>query len=168
MILEPPPQIKSVTVSILSPSICMKEWDRMPWSEFFECWALSQLFHSPLSLLSWSSLVPHHFLPLWWCHLHIWGYWYFSRNFNSSLSFIQPCISSDVLCILINKQGGNIQPWCTPFPILNQSVVPCLVLTVASWPAYRFLRRHIRWSDIPISLRIFHSLLWFTQSKTLV
>ena len=27
-------------------------------------------------------------------------------------------------------------------------------------PAYRFLRRQVRWSDIPISLRIFHSLLW--------
>jgi len=25
-----------------------------------------------------------------------------------------------------------IQPWCTPVPILNQSVVPCLILTVAS------------------------------------
>ena len=51
----------------------------------------------------------------------------------------------------LNKQGDNIQPWCTPFPILNQSVVPCLVLTVASWPAYRFLRRQVRWSVIPIS-----------------
>ena len=25
-------------------------------------------------------------------------------------------------------QGDNIQPWCTPFPIWNQSVVPCPVL----------------------------------------
>ena len=25
----------------------------------------------------------------------------------------------------LNKQGDNIQPWCTPFPIWNQSVVPC-------------------------------------------
>ena len=24
----------------------------------------------------------------------------------------------------LNKQGNNIQPWCTPFPIWNQSVVP--------------------------------------------
>jgi len=39
----------------------------------------------------------------------------------------------------LNKQGDNIQPWCTPFPIWNQSVVSCPVLTVASWPAYRFL-----------------------------
>ena len=34
----------------------------------------------------------------------------------------------------LNKQGDNIQPWDTPFPIWNQSVVPRLVLTVASWP----------------------------------
>ena len=38
----------------------------------------------------------------------------------------------------LNKQGDNIQPWCTPFPIWNQSVVPCPVLTVVSWPAYIF------------------------------
>ena len=34
-----------------------------------------------------------------------------------------------------------MQPWRTPFPIWNQSVVPCPVLTVASWPTYRFLKR---------------------------
>ena len=28
-------------------------------------------------------------------------------------------------------------------------------LTVASWPAYRFLRRQVRWSGMPISFRIF-------------
>ena len=58
----------------------------------------------------------------------------------------------------LNKQGDNIQPWCTPVPILNQSVVPCPVLTIASWPAYRFLRQQVMLSGIPISLRIFHSL----------
>ena len=60
----------------------------------------------------------------------------------------------------LNKQGDNIQPWQPPFPIWNQSVVPCPVLTVASWPAYKFLKRQIRRSGIPISFRIFHSLLW--------
>ena len=55
----------------------------------------------------------------------------------------------------LNKQGDNIQPWRTPFPIWNQSVVPCPVLTVASWPVYRFLKRQVRWSGTPISLRIF-------------
>ena len=28
----------------------------------------------------------------------------------------------------LNKQGDNIQPWHTPFPIWNQCVVPCPVL----------------------------------------
>ena len=65
----------------------------------------------------------------------------------------------------LNKQGDNIQPWCAPFPIQNQSVFRCPVPTVASWPAYRFLRRQIRWSGIPISWRISHSLLWSTQLK---
>ena len=37
-----------------------------------------------------------------------------------------------------------------------KSVVPCLVLTIASWPAYKFLSRQVRWSGIPISWRIFH------------
>ena len=62
----------------------------------------------------------------------------------------------------LNKQGDNLQPWHIPFPILNQSAVPCPVLTVASWPAYRFLRRQIRWSGIPISLRLFQCVMIHT------
>ena len=45
-------------------------WDWMPWSSFFECWVLSQSFHSPLSSSSRGSLVPHSFLPLEGYHLH--------------------------------------------------------------------------------------------------
>ena len=41
----------------------MKWWDRMPWCLFSECWALSQLFHSPLSPSSRGSLVILCFLP---------------------------------------------------------------------------------------------------------
>ena len=82
---------------------------------------------------------------------------------------IPACASSSLAFHMIysayklNNQGDNIQPWCSPFPIWNQSVVPCPILTVASWPAYRFLRRLVRWSGIPNTLRIFHSLLWSTQ-----
>ena len=68
----------------------------------------------------------------------------------------------------LNKQGDNIQAWHSPFLILNQSIVPHLVLTCASWPEYRFFRRQVRWMGIPNSLRMFHSLLWSTQSKALV
>ena len=84
---------------------------------------------------------------------------------------IPACASSSPVFLMIysaykiNKQGDNIQPWHTPFPTWNQSVVPCPVLTDASWPAYRFLKRQVRWSGIPISWSIFHSLLWSTQVK---
>ena len=72
--------------------------------------------------------------------------------------------SSPAFCIMysvykFNKQGDNIQPCLTPFSVLNKSVVPCPVLTAASWPTYGFLRRQKRWSGTPISLRTFHSLL---------
>ena len=62
----------------------------------------------------------------------------------------------------LNKQGDNIQPWHIPFLIRNQSVVPCPVLSVASWPAYRFHRRQVRWSGIPIYLRIFQFIVIHT------
>ena len=67
----------------------------------------------------------------------------------------------------LNKQGDNIQPWRTLFPMQNQSLVSCPVPTAAFWSAYRFLRRQVRCSGILISLRIFHSSLWSTWSKAL-
>ena len=59
-------------------------------------------------------------------------------------------LSSPAFCVMysaykLNERSDNIQPWHTSFPIWNQSVVPCPVLTVASWPVYRFLRRQVRW-----------------------
>ena len=62
----------------------------------------------------------------------------------------------------LNKQGDNIQCCRTPFSVLNQSVAPCLVLTVASWTAYRFLRGQVRRSDIPILWRIFQFVVIHT------
>ena len=59
----------------------------------------------------------------------------------------------------LNKQGDNMQLWRTRFAIWNQSIVPCLVLTISSWPTYRFLRRQVRWSGIPISFRIFQFVI---------
>ena len=51
-----------------------------------------------------------------------------------SAILIPACASSSpAFCIMysaykLNKQGDNLQPRCTPFPIWNQSVVPCLTL----------------------------------------
>ena len=80
-------------------------------------------------------------------------------NLDSSLCCFQSSVSH---AYKLNKQGDNIQPWRTPFPIWNQSVVPCPVLTVASWPAYRFLKRQFRCSGIPISFRIFQFIVIYT------
>ena len=77
VILEPK-KIKSVTVSTFSLSICHEVMGLDAMVLVFECWVLSQFFHSPLSPSPRGSLVPLHFLPLEWYHLHIWGYWYFS------------------------------------------------------------------------------------------
>ena len=85
-----------------------------------------------------------------------------------SAILIPACVSSSpAFCKIysaykLNKQGDNIQPWHTPFLTWNQSVVPCLALSVASWLAYRFLRRQVKWSGIPISLRI----SWFVVIHT--
>ena len=87
-------------------------------------------------------------------------------------NLIQVCAasSSEFLMMFsaykLNKQGDNTQPWYTPFPIWNQSVVPCPVITVASWPAYRFLKSQVR-SGISFSLTIFYCLLWSIKSKAL-
>ena len=62
VILEPK-KIESVTVSIVSPSICHKVMGPDAVILVFECWVLSQLFHSLLSFSPRSSSVPFNFLP---------------------------------------------------------------------------------------------------------
>ena len=64
-------KMKSLTVSIVSPSICHEVMGPDAMILVFWCWVLSQFFHSPISLSSRGSLVLLHFL-------HNWGYWYFS------------------------------------------------------------------------------------------
>ena len=62
----------------------------------------------------------------------------------------------------LNKKSDNIQPCRNPFSILNQSIFPCPVLTVASQPAHRFLRTQVRWFGIPISFKIFQFIVIHT------
>ena len=134
----------------------------LPWSDWTRCHDLSFWMLSFKPTFSFSSFI------------------FIKRLFSSSLLSAIRVVSSAYLRLLIfllailipawvsssppfhmmysayklNKQGDNMQPWCTPFPIWNQSVVPWPVLTVSSWPAYRFLKGQIRWSGIPISFRI--------------
>ena len=167
VILEPK-KIKSLTVSIVSLSTYHEVMERD--AMIFIFWVLNfkpafslSSFTFIKKLLSSSSLS-----AIMWYHWHIWGFFYISPgNIDSSLCFIQSSILHEVIEYKLNKQGDYKQPTHTRFPYLNQSIIPCLIITVASWSAYRFLRRQVRCSAIPISRRIF-SLLWCTQSKSLV
>jgi len=62
-----------------------------------------------------------------------------SSAYVRSLIFLQEilildCASSSPAFLMryaackLNKQGGNMHPWGTTFPIWNQSIVPCLIL----------------------------------------
>ena len=167
VILEPR-KTKSDTVSTVSPSISHEMVG--PDAMIFVFWMLS--FKPTFSLSTFTfikRLLSSSSLPA----IRVVSSAYLRLLIFLPEILIPACVSSSPAFLMIysayklNKQGDNIQPWRTPFPIWNQSVVPCPVLTVASWPAYKFLKRQIRWSGIPISWRIFHSLLWSTQSKAL-
>ena len=143
----------------------------LPWNDWtrcHECWVFRMLSFKPVFSLS--------------------SFTFIKRLFSSSSLFAIRVVSSAYLRLLIflwailipacdsfspafhmmysayklNKQGDNIQPWCTPFPLWNQSIVPRPVLTVASWPAYIFLRRQVRWSGVLIFLRIFQFVVIHT------
>jgi len=121
VILEPP-KIKSLTVSNVSPSIC------------HEVMGLDAMI-----LVFWrSSFKPAFSLS---------SFTFIERLFSSSLSVIRvmssaclrllifllailipACASSSTAFHMIysayklNKQGDNIHPWCTPFPVWNQGI----------------------------------------------
>ena len=95
----------------------------MPWSSFSECWALSQLFRSPLLLSSRGFLAPLHFLPKGWCHLPICGYWYFSWQTLFQLVLHPIWISHDVLCIEVKLARWQYTALAYSFP--NFEAVHC-------------------------------------------
>ena len=168
MILEPK-KIKYLTVSIVYPSICHEVMGEDVMILVF--WMLS---FKPTFSLSSFIFIKKLFSSYLLSAMRVVSSAYLKLQIFLPVILIPASTSiSLAFCKMysaykLKQQGDNIQPWCIPFLIWNQSVVPCLILTVDSWPAYRFLRRQVRWSGIHISLIIFHSLLWSTQSKTLV
>ena len=161
VILEPK-KIKAVIVSIVSLSICHEVMG--PDAMIFVFWMLS---FKPALLLSSFTFIKRLFSSSSLSATKVVSYAYSPSNLDFSLSSSSLAFCMMYLVYKLNKQGDNIQPWHTPFPIWNQSVISCLVLTAFSWPAYRFFRKQVRWSGIPMSLRISHSLLWSSQSKVL-
>ena len=141
VILEPK-KIKSVTIFIVSPFIChgVMGPDAMIlvfWMLGFKPGFSLSSFNFTKRLFSSSSLSAIRGVSSAYLRLLIF-----------LLTILIPACASSSLAFhmrysayKLNKQGDNIQPWRTPFRIWNQSVVPCPVLTVVSWPAYRFLRR---------------------------
>ena len=165
-----PKKIKSVTVSMFSPSVFHEVMgpDAII-LVFFFFWMLSfkptfslSSFTFIKKLFSSSSLLATRVVSSAYLRLLI----FVPAILIPSCASSSPAFHVLYSAYKLNKPGDNVQLWCTPFSIWNQSV-PCLVLTVSSWLTYRFLRGQVSWSSIPISLRIFHSLLLFTQSKTL-
>ena len=165
VILEPR-KIKSATVFTVSPSICHEVMGSN--AMIFVFWMLS--FQPTFSLSSFT-FIKRLFSSSSLSAIRVVSSPYLRLFLFLPAMLIPACASSSPAFLMmysaykLNKQGDNIQPWHTPFPVWNQSVVPCPVLTVVSWPAYRFPKKQVRWSDIPISFRIFHSLLWSTQSR---
>ena len=163
VILEPK-KIKSATVSTVSPSICHEAMG--PDAMILVFWMLG--FKTDFSTLLFY-FIKRLFISSWLSAIRVVSSAYLRLLIFLLAILIPACASSSPAYHMIYSayklymQGDNIQPWQTPFPIWNQSVVPCLVLTVASWPTHRFLRRQVRWFGIPISWRIFNSLLWSTQ-----
>ena len=166
VILEPQ-KIKSLTVSIVSPSICHKVMG--PDAMILVFWMLT---FKPTFSLSYLTFIKRFFSYSSLSAIRVVSSAYLRLLTFLLVILIPACGSSSLEFSMIcsawklNKKGNNIWPWHTPLSIWNQPVVPCPVLTIASW-AYRFLRGQVRWSGIPLSWRIFHSLLYTTQSKAL-
>ena len=123
-----PKKIKSVMVSNFSPYICSKEMGT-----------------DAMILVFWMLSFKPAFL--------LYTFTFIKRLFNSSLlstigvvsAYLRlliflpailipacdsPRLAFHMMCSAykLHKQGDNIQPWHTAFPILNQFVIPCPVL----------------------------------------
>ena len=139
VILEPP-KIKSVTISTISPSVCCEVMG--PDAMMIVFWMLSFKPTFSFSSFTFKRLFSSSLLSA----IRMVSFAYLRLLIFLPAILIPACASSSPAFLMmysaykLNKQIHNIQPWHTS-PIWNQSVVPCPVLTVASWPAYRFLRR---------------------------
>ena len=152
VILEPK-KIKSLTVSIVSPSICQEVME--PDAMILVFWMLS---FKPTFSLSSFTLIKRLFSSSSLSAIRVVSSAYL-RFLIFLLAILIPAYASSSLAFLmmysvykLNKQVDNIQPWHTPFPVWNQSVVSCPVLTC-------FLTctqiSQVRWSGIPISFKNF-------------
>ena len=151
VILEPK-KIKSATVPIASPSIYHEVMG--PNGMIFVFCTLSS---KPAFSLSFFTYINRFFSSSMISAIRVVSSEYLRLLIFLPAILIPTCTStSPTFCMMysaykLTKQGDNTHTWHTPFPVWNQSIVPCPVLTVASWPAYKFLKRHVRCSGSPLS-----------------
>ena len=154
VILEPK-KIKSVTVSIACPSICHEVMG--PDAMVLVFWMLS---FKPAFSLSSFTFIRRLFSSSSLSAIRLLSSAYLRLLIFLLTILILDCASCNLAFHMmysackLNKQGDNIQLWYTPFLIWNQSIVTCPILTFASWPAYRFLRKQV-------SLQVWYS--YFSQ-----
>ena len=119
------PQIMSFTAFIVSPSITHEV--KGPDTMILVFWMLSFKTTFSLSsftfkkLLSSSSLCAIRVVSSAYVRLLI----FLPEILISACASSSPAFLSMYSAYKLSKQGDNIQPWCTPFPIWNQSVVSC-------------------------------------------
>ena len=165
-------KVNSVTVSIVTKLFAMRA--SLKWDPDAMILVSSMLYFKPAFPLSSFTLIKRFFSSYLLSVIRMVSSAYLKLLIFLPAIMLPACASSSTVFHMmhsaykLNKQDDNIQPWHTPFPILDLSFVLCLVLTVASCPEYRFPQRLVRCSGILIYLRIFHSHLWSTQSKSLV
>ena len=151
VILEPK-KVKCLIVSIVSLSIHHEVMG--PDAMIFIFWMLS---FKPTFSLSFFTFIKWLFSSSLLSAIRVVSSAYLRLLIFLLTILIPTCASSSPAFLMmystykLSKQGDNIQPWRTPFPIWNQSVIPCPVLIVASWPAYRF----------PFSLQPHHLFFFF-------
>ena len=144
VILEPK-KIKSVTVSIVSPSICHEVMG--PDTMIFVFWMFSV---KPAFSVSSLTFIKRLFSSSSLSAIRVVSSEYLRLSIFPPATLIPAYASSSLVFLMmysaykLNKQGDNIQPWHTSFPIWNQSGVLCPVLTVSSWFVYRFPRSQVR------------------------
>ena len=126
------------------------------------------------------------YLALWKNEDYTWGWEQgnelMARHASVYMSLCPGQSECESTChIHVNRESSEISQACpSPFLLLYMRRDDAIsafdlwcwrrllrVPWTARKSAYRFLKRQVRWSGIPISFRIFHSFLWSTQSKAL-
>ena len=163
----------------------MKWWDWMPWSSFSECWALSQLFQSPLSLSStgfWNRVdhwkkTPksetcdrYSYRVSTWIKCQVLISWCFCcvlwRSGRSQK--LRDCMEASVSA---GMYFGNKEAKCLPFTSMHHlsESLPSLPLFPPSFLPFlcSFLWKILTSTKIPIDFKRMKTALWSSQNVTL-